>query len=90
MKSETVDAYAAVDCPFYRANKTMFVFVWLNTHGQVCDTGCAEFDNGKCSAYRKLIVPAKVEAQQEPQETVRETAKRLGISISEVRRRRKA
>ena len=68
------------------------MFIWLHqaTGGDPCTTGCAYFKGGTCPAYRKLNTPAKATAGQEPQETVRETAKRLGISISEVRRRRAA
>jgi len=71
--------------------KPIELFIGLHgaTNGDPCTTGCAYFNGGKCAAYRKLTIPAKVEAQQEPQETVRETAARLGVSISEVRRRRR-
>lgn len=68
----------------------LFLGLHQATNGDPCTTGCAYFNGGKCPAYRKLTIPSKPEAQQEPQETVRETAARLGISISEVRRRRKA
>lgn len=90
MNRYSMDAYVSAGCAFYENSRPAFAVVWIGTTGQVCDTGCAWFEGGKCAAYRKLTIPAKVAAQQEPQETVRETAKRLGISISEVRRRRKA
>jgi len=67
----------------------IFMAIYQATGGHPCTTGCAYFNGGKCPAYLKLNVPAKAEAQQRPQETVRETAVRLGISISEVRRRRR-
>ena len=90
MNKYSMDDYVTAGCAFYENSRPAFALVWMGTQGKVCDTGCAWFDGGKCQAFRKLTIPAKPAAQQEPQETVRETAKRLGISISEVRRRRKA
>ena len=89
MDRKSMDAYVDAGCIFYENSRPAFAFVWIQTTGQVCTTGCAWFDGGKCPAYRKMTIPAKAAAQQEPQETVRDTAKRLGISISEVRRRRR-
>ena len=89
MNKYPLGEYLFSGCEFANTGKQAFVFMWAATDGKVCDTGCAWFDGGKCAAYRKLTIPAKPAAQQEPQETVRETAARLGISISEVRRRRR-
>lgn len=90
MRSYPMDDYVSAGCAFYENSRPAFALVWIGTQGRVCDTGCAWFNGGNCPAYRRLTVPAKPQAQQEPQETVRETAARLGISISEVRRRRRA
>lgn len=89
MERRSIDEYVSAGCAFYDNSRPAFAMVWIATAGQVCDTGCAWFDGGKCPAYRNLTIPAKPAAQQEPQETVRQTAARLGISISEVRRRRR-
>lgn len=68
----------------------LFLGVFAATNGDPCTTGCAYYKGGNCPAYRAMKdAPQKKVAQQEPTETVRETAKRLGISISEVRRRRR-
>ena len=67
----------------------LFLSLYAVTDGDPCTTGCAYYEGGKCPAYRSMIgAPQKKAAQQEPQETVREAAARLGVSISEVRRRR--
>lgn len=89
MKPQPMDAYVDAGCAFYANSRPGFAFVWIEAKGDVCTTGCAWFDSGRCPAYRKLTIPAKATAQQEPMESVRDTAKRLGISISEVRRRRR-
>ena len=68
----------------------LFLGLFAATNGDPCTTGCAYYQGGKCPAYRAMKdAPQKKAAQQEPQETVREMAQRLGISISEVRRRRR-
>jgi hypothetical protein len=59
------------------------------TDGRMCD-GCPEFRGGKCSAYKKLTRRlAQKTLDTAPVETVSEQAARLGVSISEVRRRRR-
>lgn len=88
MRHEISD-FLKTDCQLLRPIE-LFVGLHGATGGDPCTTGCAYFKGGRCPAYMKLIIPAKVEAQQEPMETVRETATRLGISISEVRRRRRS
>lgn len=88
MRHEVAE-FLKTDCQLLQP-MVMFLGIHAATNGDPCTTGCAYFNGGKCPAYRKLTIPAKVEAQQEPQETVRETAARLGISISEVRRRRRS
>ena len=85
----TVEQFLGTDCQLLKPFD-MFMALHQATLGDPCTTGCSYFNGGKCEAYRKLTIPAKAEAQQEPMETVRETAARLGISISEVRRRRRS
>lgn len=59
------------------------------TDGRMCD-GCPKFENGKCPAYKTLMKGATQQKQMlAPTETVREEATRFGVSISEVRRRRR-
>lgn len=89
MKVYTPMEYFQADCPFAKQSADAFLAVYILSQGKVCDTGCGWFDSGKCPGYRKLTVPAKVAAGQEPSETVRETAARLGITLAEVRRRRR-
>lgn len=58
------------------------------SHGKVCD-GCPI--DGDCEAQKKLYAePTAKPSNEPPPETVRAEATRLGISISEVRRRRNA
>jgi len=63
------------------------------TNGKMCDTGCHAFRDGECYAYKKLThsveqLLAVKSIAIKPQETVKQEAKRRGISISEVRRQR--
>ena len=89
MNRFNLEDYRGAQCPFEKETSLVFFAVHRATNGRVCDTSCAQFYGGKYSAYQKLIIPSNAGAGQLPQETVRETAKRLSISISEVRRRRK-
>lgn len=85
MKSYKLKDYVAAGCPEmeYPSMVSLVGF----TGGKVCDIGCHAFNNGSCKAYRKLITP--LAQQAEPVETVREKAKRLGVSIKEVRKQRR-
>ena len=65
----------------------LFIGIHQATNGDPCTTGCAYFDGGKCSAYTALTKPAATPTSPQG-ETVREAATRLGVSISEMRRRR--
>lgn len=89
MKAYNLVEYRDADCPFLLANQYIFIALHREVKGKVCDTGCASFDDGgKCPAYKKLISEVKVRGNRKPEETVRQMASRLGVSISEVRRRR--
>jgi hypothetical protein len=89
MNYRSVNDYAKAHCNFRRESPIPFAFVHEKTNGRVCDTGCGEYNGGQCSAYRKLLTNVKPEIGQEPGETVRQMAERLGITIAEVRRRRR-
>jgi hypothetical protein len=72
--------------------------LWGATKGRICDTGCVHLLIG-CKAYDKLLTKEiqntqffKTISKQKitfVNETVRDEAKRLGISISEVRKNRR-
>ena len=59
------------------------------TNGKACENGCPSNNNHNCPPY-KLLISTKPfsEAQPNINENVREEAIRLGISLSECRRRR--
>lgn len=87
MKSYTIGDYISVGC---KEMDSIIRAVHEATNGRVCDTGCAVFNDGTCCAYKKLILigsTGKIPFKQ--QETVKQQAIRMGISISEVRRRRR-
>lgn len=84
----TVTQFQKTDCQLLEPIH-IFVGIYQATGGDPCTTGCAYFNGGACAAYRKLNIPSVSAVQQASMETVRETAIRLGISISEVRRRRR-
>lgn len=89
MNSFKIDAYIAAGCTMLPPQKdglaAMHAVHGL-TGGRLCDTGCVAFRGGKCSAYMRLT--RNLPAQPISTETVKQEAARLGISISEVRRRR--
>ena len=53
-------------------------------NGALCNPECPAFQNGSCKSY-KMMHRGTI-TQPVSTETVREQAKRLGISISQVRR----
>lgn len=93
MKTYEATLYLVAQCNFAHQSPMAFMGVWRATLGKVCDTGCAEFNSGRCPAYRKLITEApptpRNNVEEQPGETVREEAARRGISINEVRRQRR-
>lgn len=80
--------FMETDCQLLKPIQ-LFIGLHAATNGDPCTTGCAYFNGGKCAAYRTLNTVAKATPEQHT-ETVREMAARLGISISEARRRRAA
>lgn len=89
MDKKDISDYRSAGCQFFHESPTIFYALLPRVSGNACETGCGYFRGGKCPAYMKLSTPSKIKAGQLPQETVKETARRLGISISEVRRRRR-
>jgi hypothetical protein len=84
-------AYKAAGCMQFEAQQALVEGLWYYTHGCMCN-GCPA-NNGKCSAQLTLranhiLGVAEPKKKLVYTETVREEAQRLGISISEVRRRR--
>lgn len=70
----------------------MFVAVHTFTKGDPCTTGCAYYKGGQCKAYLALNkggTTVKAPVVPEYGETVKQEAARLGVSISEIRRRRR-
>ena len=76
MKNYTIEEYQASDCPFIAS--VLGISMHNFTNGHMCDTGCYNFDNGKCSSYIKLT-----------SETVREEAARRCMSIKKIRTERR-
>ena len=69
--------------------RDLFIAIHYATGGDPCTTGCAYFEGGKCHAY--VALTRKLTILTSPiGETVREAAARLGVSISEIRRQKKA
>ena len=60
MKRYTILQYDDAGCPWLKEtakiNKEhIFYAVLQATGGKVCDTGCAQFNGGKCPGYINLI-----------------------------------
>ena len=83
--SEFVSAGCELSTPF-----NIFVAIYGISNGKPCE-GCSyDLHGSSCKARKALFsTPTQAKLNQQPAETVRETAARLGISISEVRRRRR-
>jgi hypothetical protein len=90
VKAYLATQYLEAGCNFAQESPMPFVGVHGVTGGRVCDTGCAEFSGGKCPAYRALTATATAPVHAVAVETVREEAARRGLSISEIRRQRRA
>lgn len=85
-----LESFVASTCEL-AAPLEIFIAVYSLTNGEPCN-GCGYDGHGQhCKAKAELFAaPTKRAPVQAPSETVRETAERLGVSISEVRRRRKS
>lgn len=88
MISFEIKSYQDAGCTMLSTAKdaTAMTAVHGITGGRLCDTGCAAYHGGKCAAYRRMV--GALPAQPFHVETVKQEAARLGISLSEVRRRR--
>jgi len=82
----TVSDFSGIGCKLMESGESMFTHIFNNTNGDPCATGCAWFDNGKCPAHIKLLLTKKPKVSARFIETVRERGKRLGISISKIRK----
>lgn len=90
MKIFTVQQHKDAGCHIADGRGIPFETLYSYANGKLCDNGCAYFEGGKCSAYKKLAVSGDRPIPPQPTETVRQQAERLGVSISEVRRMRSA
>ena len=89
MTPYTRDAYVRAGCEQFGGDVSDLIAVglWLRTDGYLCN-GCPHARNN-CKAFATLSRPAYDKRQPARYgDTVRQEAERLGVSISEVRRRR--
>lgn len=89
MEPKTIEEFIDAGCELSDPLR-LFIGLYHATAGQPCN-GCAYDSHGnKCQAKRALFQAPAVATPDAPRgETVREAAARLGVSISEVRRRRR-
>lgn len=80
-------------CALVNPPELFYALHWF-AKGSLCKTGCAYYEDGKCPAYRRMSggTPNVATVPVVPiyTETVRQEAERLGVTIAEVRRRRRA
>lgn len=92
MQRFEVHEYMNADCMQLERGPMLIAGLELHslTGGKMCD-GCPKFNRGTCESYKELMRSARpaMKTPHVPQETVRQEAERLGVSISEVRRRRR-
>ncbi len=98
MKAYTLLKYQEAGCPEYHKPDPIAVGLYFLFDGKVCDTGCNRYQDGRCPAYRKLTAGEVSDVSRKrrgvlrdthQEETVRQEAERCGVSIKEVRRRRR-
>ena len=80
------------DSKFEKASPHVGAALHGFTNGKMCDTGCPVYNNGNCAAYKKMTARYEVKTKPSPLpriETVRNEAKRRGVSIKQVRRERR-
>lgn len=96
----TIEEYADSGC-FQFENFGIGLGLYSLTDGHICN-GCPKYEGGRCSSFKTMmndrseestaqvgsIFPDSLPNKSKPYETVRQEAERLGVSISEVRRRR--
>lgn len=87
MKSYNLEKYINAGCP--EVLDQIGVYLHVHTGGMICDTGCNRFNDGACQAYKNLVFEKALPVITEKAETVREEAKRRGISIKKVRVQRR-
>jgi len=88
MKSFDIKSYQDAGCTMLAVQKdnASMAAVHAITGGKLCDTGCAAYHGGKCAAFQRMTRSLPTQATYT--ETVKQEAARLGVSVSEVRRRR--
>ncbi len=87
MESYGLVQYMDAGCP--EVLDTIGILLYKETNGKICTTGCGRFKEGKCEHYRKLVNADKPKVHPSltiSDETVKQKAARLGVSLSEVRR----
>ena len=88
--------FALAGCSFVKEAPSQFIGVFHITRGDICRE-CSWYDRGNCPAFVQLFrsrkprskAPGDQAATVPSGPTVREQAAALGISISELRRRRR-
>jgi hypothetical protein len=76
------------DCPLLNPRE-IFISIHQISRGMPCN-GCSYGDYQDCAGKKRLYgAPQQPKPEEPKEETVREMASRLNISISEVRRRRR-
>lgn len=92
MNAYTVEQYKDAGCTLTDGRGFIpFTVLFSHANGKLCDTGCAYYGGGRCPNYKILTrtsLPSPMGKPLLPEETVRQQATRMGISLSEVRRLR--
>ena len=90
-KAFSLSAYMQTNCiQFEGRARGIGIALHQAMEGFICN-GCPKFNDGVCPDYKQLLGSTQLQSTPKAQqETVREEATRLGISIKEVRRRRNA
>jgi len=100
MNSYSMQEYSEVGC--MQLEKVALLLghaLWSVTGGRMCDTGCPAYKDGQAACFKKLTaneqsdpVPVRIGTKLDmavQDETVRQEAKRRGVSIKQVRRERR-
>lgn len=81
--------YRDAGCYILKNNQTYDETLVKGYAGKVCEVGCRFFNNDTCDAHLRMVAIQPLSATTVIySNTVKDEAKRLNISVSEVRRRR--
>jgi hypothetical protein len=83
--------YMKVECEFKKdPSGKILPGLWRYANGNICETGCGSFRNGKCPGYIELLILKKNRLVEKQGPTNAELAKVLGVTKRQVAKLRRS